>query len=252
MQFSSWTTHLTIDLYSSVIYKRKRYVMTKVLVFDLGGTLMEYMGMPASWEDYYKQGFEALNRYYQCDVSAACIDKSIEILKSFNPRIIYREVEYTPEYIFSKALEHWGKELPIHDCSYKFFQGLKLNAMIYSDTIPALKTLRKKGYQIATLTDLPTAMSDELFKNDIALLLPYFDFYVSSLSCGFRKPNSKGLELIAEHYEIPVKELIFVGDEEKDRKTAYNAGCRFVQIDRKPKGTGDICDLTGITEYIEN
>lgn len=112
--------------------------------------------------------------------------------------------------------------------------------MIYSDTIPALQIIRKKGYQIATLTDLPTAMPDELFKNDILSLMPYFDLYVSSLSCGFRKPNSKGLKMIAEHYNIPIKELIFIGDEEKDRKTAYNAGCRFVQIDRKQKGAGDI------------
>lgn len=209
---------------------------------------MEYVGMPVSWVDYYRQGFEELNRYYQCGVSAACIDRSIEILKSFNARIFYREVEYTPEYIFGKVLEHWPERLPIHECLYKFFEGLELTAMIYPDTIPALKALRKKGYQIATLTDLPTAMPDELFKKDIAPLLPYFDLYVSSLSCGFRKPNSKGLELIAEHYEIPVNELIFIGDEEKDRKTACNAGCPFVRIDRKQEGTGDICDLTEIAD----
>ena len=162
-----------------------------------------------------------------------CINESVEILKSFNPRLFYREIEYTPEHIFSKALEHWSVKIPIHECSYIFFQGLELEAVIYPDTIPALKSLREKGYQIATLTDLPTAMPDDLFQNDIAPLLPYFDLYVSSLSCGYRKPNSRGLELIAERYEIPVKELIFIGDEEKDRKTADNAGCRFVQIDRK-------------------
>lgn len=38
--------------------------MTKVFVFDLGGTLMEYKGMPASWIDYYEQGFKELNEYW--------------------------------------------------------------------------------------------------------------------------------------------------------------------------------------------
>lgn len=225
--------------------------MMEVLVFDLGGTLMEYKGMPASWEDYYKQGFETLNEFYQCDVSAADIDKSIEMLKAFNPRICYREEEYKPEYIFAKVLHHWCKEIPISECAFKFFDGLKLKAIIYSDTISTLKILRKKGYQIATLTDLPTAMPDELFLKDIEQLLPYFDLYVSSFNCGFRKPNRKGMELIAEHFEVPVNELIFIGDEEKDRKTAYNAGCRFVQIDRKQKGIGEVCDLTEIIQYIE-
>lgn len=226
--------------------------MTKVLVFDLGGTLMEYVGMPASWTDYYMQGFEAINQYYQCGVSASCINQSIEILKTFNARLFYREIEYTPEYIFGKALEHWPQKLPLRECSYRFFQGLELKAMIYPDTVPSLENLKKEGYKIATLTDLPTAMPDELFKNDIAPLLPHFDFYASSLSCGFRKPNSRGLELIAEHYGIPVNALIFIGDEEKDRQTADNAGCRFIRIDRKQEGTGDIYDLSGLTGYIRN
>lgn len=120
----------------------------QILTFDLGGTLMEYTGMPDSWTDYYKQGFEAIAHYYHCNISAFHIEKSIEILCSFN--------------------------------------------------------------QIATLTDLPTAMPDKLFQKDIAQLLPYFDFYVSSLSCGFRKPAIRGLQMISEHFGIPITELIFL------------------------------------------
>lgn len=33
----------------------------RVIAFDLGGTLMEYQGMPYSWVDYYSIGFQALN-----------------------------------------------------------------------------------------------------------------------------------------------------------------------------------------------
>ena len=29
----------------------------KVIVFDIGGTLMEYKNMPLSWLDFYKDGF---------------------------------------------------------------------------------------------------------------------------------------------------------------------------------------------------
>ena len=31
-----------------------------VVVFDLGGTLMEFKGMPPVWTDYYKNGFDIL------------------------------------------------------------------------------------------------------------------------------------------------------------------------------------------------
>ena len=31
--------------------------MIKVAAFDIGGTLMEYKGMPGVWIDYYENGF---------------------------------------------------------------------------------------------------------------------------------------------------------------------------------------------------
>ena len=222
----------------------------KIITFDLGGTLMEYAGMPASWTDYYKQGFEAINSYYNCKVSEDYIEQSVEILKSFNPRLHYREEEYSPNYIFSKALEHWGKNIPIRDCVYQFYTGLKLKAEIYLDTIPSLIKLKNNGYLITTLTDLPTAMPDELFKRDISILLPYFDLYVSSLSCGFRKPNCRGLQMIAEYFNVPITELVFVGDEDKDRETAIHADCQFIQINRKNRTSETIFNLTELIEKL--
>ena len=35
--------------------------MLKSIVFDLGGTLMEYVGMPLNWSTYYIHGFEKVN-----------------------------------------------------------------------------------------------------------------------------------------------------------------------------------------------
>lgn len=202
---------------------------------------MEYEGMPYSWVDYYEQGLERINKKYDCNKSAFDISKSADILKAYNPRVQYREKEYSSEFIFSRVLEHWNTDVAVKDCVYTFFDGLQLKAKIYSDTVPVLEELKNRKYGIAALTDLPTAMPDELFKRDIAELLKYFDLYVSSSTCGFRKPNCKGLQQIAEHFNVPITELIFVGDEEKDRKTAQNAGCKFVYVNRK--GSNGIQDL---------
>ena len=202
----------------------------KVIVFDLGGTLMEYIGMPLSWVDYYRQGFEAIKEKYNCEVADDILEESIELLKAFNPRVNPREIEYTPEYIFEKVLEKWDIEEAIADSIRTFWCSLELKARIYPDTIPVLKALKEQGYVIATLSDLPNAMPDELFKKDIGDVLEYIDFYGSSSVFGYRKPNPKGLQIIAEKYKIPVEELIFVGDEEKDKQTAVNAKCRFIHI----------------------
>ena len=54
-----------------------------------------------------------------------------------------------------------------------------------------LQKLKEKGYTMAALTDLPSAMPDEIFRRDISELLGYFDYYVSSTVAGYRKPNCK-------------------------------------------------------------
>lgn len=86
------------------------------------------------------------------------------MLKEFNPRIHYREVEYSAVFIFTKILEHWHIDIPVQSCIDIFWEGLKLEVEIYSDTLDVLQKLKENGYVIATLTDLPNAMPDENLK----------------------------------------------------------------------------------------
>lgn len=222
----------------------------KVIVFDLGGTLMQYVGMPLSWVDFYLQGFKAIKQKYRCRVSESVMEESVALLKGFNPRINYREVEYSPEYIFDQVLEKWSINAPMEDMLHTFWQGLELKAEIYPDTIPVLKMLKEKGYVIATLTDLPNAMPDALFKKDIGKILDSIDYYVSSAVCGYRKPNTKGLKMISERYNTSLNELIFVGDEGKDRQTALNAECKFIYVNRANKENSGISNLYELLDIV--
>ncbi len=215
----------------------------KVIVFDLGGTLMQYVGMPYSWIEFYKQGFEAINHKYDCMATKETIEKSVELLTTYNPRISHREIEYSANFIFQQVLEHWRTNIPIELCINTFWNGLNLKAEIYKDSIDVLTELKSKGYIIATLTDLPNAMPDELFKKDIWEILTYIDYYVSSSVAGYRKPNYRGLQLVADKYGISISDIVFVGDEEKDRQTALNAGCEFIKIDRSGNSMDSISSL---------
>lgn len=215
----------------------------KTVVFDLGGTLMQYVGMPYSWADFYYKGFESIIQKYNINISQEIIGNSVQMLKEFNPRISGREIEYSPEYIFTKVLEPWHIDIAIQSCIEIFWSGLHLKAEIYPETTNILHMLKERGYAVAALTDLPSAMPDEIFKQDISELLGYFDYYVSSSVSGYRKPNCRGLQMIAEKSGTPVEKLIFIGDEEKDRKTACNANCKFIWIHRAEKETDSISNL---------
>lgn len=202
----------------------------KIVVFDLGGTLMEFKNMPPVWIDYYKIGFENVSKEYGLDLSDDDIAKSVEIMKAYNPRINYREKEISPYDIFKDAVSDWNTDLDIKSIIESFFDGISLDTDIYDYTFGLLDNYKSTGYSIACLTDLPNGMPDYIFKKPLEKLIDKLDLYVSSQSCGFRKPNKFGLQYIADYFGVNIKDLLFIGDEEKDRLTAQNAHCSFMFI----------------------
>lgn len=204
--------------------------MQKVIVFDLGGTLMEYKGMPLNWCDYYYKGFGKVKDTYGLELSEIELQKATEILKSYNPRISGRELEIAPVIIFSECIANWKNKPNIENVIDAFFEGLSLSAEVSDFSVALLHKCKSHGCKIACLTDLPNGMPDSMFKKVIAEIIDLFDLYVSSQSCGVRKPNKEGLLLIARTFDVDVSELLFIGDEEKDYMTALNAGCNFMYI----------------------
>lgn len=206
--------------------------MIKVAAFDIGGTLMEYKGMPGVWVDYYENGFRHVRDKLLSKLTDKDIAAGMEILRGYNPTIKYREADYSHEHIFGEIAEKWGVDITADKIAYCFFEAFPLEAYTYPETIPVLQKLRDNGIRIATLTDVATGMPDELHKSYFPDLMPYFDLYVSSTSCRYRKPNIKGLVDIAVHFGVKPDEMIFIGDERKDILVANSFGCTSVYIYR--------------------
>ena len=124
----------------------------------------------------------------------------------------------------------WAFVFILAGAFFDFFDGLTLDACVFDYSTGLINECKSKGMRVACLTDLPNGMPDSLFRYAITELEPLFDLYVSSQICGYRKPNARGLEYIADQFGIAVSELLFVGDEKKDELTAENAGCNFTYI----------------------
>lgn len=223
----------------------------RVIVFDIGGTLMEYVNMPNVWIEFYDSAFRHVREKLGLPLTEEQLAASIEVLRQYNPRVKYHEQDYAPEQIFADAAKGWDFDYSLPEVIDAFFEDMKLTPLIYPETLPVLQKLRDSGWKIAALTDVATGMPDSLHKSYFPELMPYFDLYVSSQSCGYRKPNPAGVKLIAEHFGA--QPLFFVGDEPKDIKTGQNVGCRTVLIDRKGKGPdyGQDFTITTLNSLIE-
>lgn len=165
----------------------------KAIVFDLGGTLMEY--------------------------------------------------EIMPVVLFDEAMSGWNNIPDIREAIEVFFSGIGLKAKVFDYSKKIVEICKKHGVKIACLTDLPSGMPDSLFRDAVPDIIKLFDLYVSSQTCGYRKPNPAGLEYIAENLSIDVRDILFIGDEDKDRQTAENAGCDFVHINEFRK-----CEAAEVSE----
>ena len=202
----------------------------KVIVFDLGGTLMEYSGLHLNSYGYYKSAFEHVNNFFSLGLSTVQIEAAVKVLKDYNPHINPREKEVPAEQIFSEAITGWNTDVPVEKIISVFFDSLNLKPYFYNNAIPTLQKLRDAGLKTAAFTDVASAMPESLHKEFVAPLLPYFDIFVSSASCGYRKPNPKGLRDIADFFNVCPEEMIMIGDTENDIQTARNFGCTSVRI----------------------
>ena len=202
------------------------------VVFDIGGTLMEYKNMPYVWFDYYGAAFREINEKLELNLSEAELAHSLEVLKSYNPGVNYREVDYPPEKIFGDVTAQWKTAVPLGRIIDEFFGAMHLESLIYPESEAVLKELRRRDLIIGTYTNVVSGMPDKMHRSYFESLMPYFDIYVSSVTCGYRKPHPRGLEIISGMFGVEPKEMLFVGDEKKDPMTAKRFGCKSVLINR--------------------
>ena len=101
--------------------------MIKVAAFDIGGTLMEYKGMPGVWIDYYENGLRAIRDKMLPELTDSDIKAAVTILRGYNPTVKYREADYGYERIFSEILQEWKiSGVDIRQLAFCFFESFDL------------------------------------------------------------------------------------------------------------------------------
>jgi putative hydrolase of the HAD superfamily len=208
--------------------------MIKAIGFDLGDTLIEYKDVPLNWQHLYVSALQ--------EVAAAChfmpndelLESGCSTLAKYNTRINYREHEVKADTIFSEILQSW--DIPPHNLENAinaYFTYFQRKAIVYDDTIATLELLKSKNIPIGILTDVPYGMPKEFVRNDIRQFEKYIDALVTSVEVEYRKPHTKGYELLAKELGVKPGEMMYIGNEAKDILGANASGMTSVFINRK-------------------
>jgi putative hydrolase of the HAD superfamily len=208
----------------------------KALAFDLGDTLVEYEGLPLSWETHYPDALTCLAKFVGTNPSPAMIDSAISALRPYNTRINPRELEVPFSEILSKLLACFGiaETMDELSCAEAFFSHFRQRIRCFPDTAGLLHLARKRGQTIGVFTDVPYGMPRQLVLEDVRVsgLSDAVDVLMTSRDAGFRKPSPRTLAALSVPLRCGPDEMVYIGNEQKDIEAALAYGCEAVLLDR--------------------
>lgn len=209
----------------------------KAIAFDLGDTLVEYEGLPLSWEAHYPEALASLADSLSLSPQPAQIEAARAVLRRYNTRLNPRTTEVTFATIAGDVLAcfGYGGRLDEFDGATAFFRIFRQRLRCFPETRAALTRLRAHGLRIGVFTDVPYGMPRELVIQDLAVtaLTEFIDDLVTSRDAGFRKPAPDALRAVADRLSCAPNEMTYVGNERKDIDAARAFGCPAVLIDRE-------------------
>lgn len=205
----------------------------KAVCFDVGETLIYYDGTQLNWKDHYHNALLEICNTFNVNPEEESELRAEATLLEFNTRENPRIAEFDHEVIFSRLVMDLGiKSGSAMDVCKPFFRYFQRKAGIYNDTLKVLKELKNKNIPVGVLTDVPYGMPKEFVMEDLKTLVPYIDVVVTSVDAGFRKPHAAGFQLLSEYLNVPLGDMVYVGNEQKDIDGSLNAGATAVLIDR--------------------
>lgn len=226
--------------------------MIKAIVFDIGQTLVEYK-MPLNWSKLYRAAFASVADACGYTFLDSQYQYASQVLTKYNTRINPREHEITSDQIFGEIIK--GMDIPVENIEkvkFHFYSYFKRDAHVYPEVRETLKKLFEKGILLGTLSDVAYGMDNVYAMEDISEIIKYIDYPLTSNDTGFRKPCGEGLKILSDKMQIGVKEMAFVGDEEKDIMCALNAGVYSILINRSGniKNYGQNKEISSLGELL--
>lgn len=211
----------------------------RVIGFDLGETLLTYAETPPSWVTHYPAALSEVARACGLTIDTAQRDAAIAILTRYNTRIHPRRDEVPAAILFAEILSAWSAD-PARNAPAAltaFFRHFQQRLQSYPETVDVLTDLKRRGFRVGILTDVPYGMPREFVEHDLeqGQISAWVDSLLTSVDVGRRKPDPAGFHLLAGRFSVGAGELWYVGNEQKDIVGARAAGAIAVLVDRENK-----------------
>jgi putative hydrolase of the HAD superfamily len=192
--------------------------MLRAVLFDLGGTLVEYEVI--SWEELEQQGWRGvyaalLSRGYQV---GAWEDFYTAMLHASNrawERLVTKQQSSHLHGVMSEGFGTLRLDIPqteLEQYSLHFYNGVVEHVQIYEDTLPVLTLLRQNGLKIGLISN--TLWPASMHNRDLERygLIELFDAITYSSEVAHTKPHPEIFLYTLGRLDVRPEEAAFVGD----------------------------------------
>jgi putative hydrolase of the HAD superfamily len=213
---------------------------TRAILFDLGDTLM-YSSEP--WPPVFERaGRKLANALCSAGIDINCDTFHIDFRQRLDKYYDDRErnlVETSTLVVLQELLTEKGHpdlpEAQLRAALDEFYAVTQQNWFLENDAASTLTALRKNGFRIGLVSnagdDRDVIQLVEKFEIE-----QYFDFVITSASCGYRKPHPRIFELALAQWGYLPDEIAMVGDRlDADIGGARPLGIYTIWIRRRAK-----------------
>jgi len=212
--------------------------MKNTVLFDLGGTLVEYFER-SEFPNILKQAINEVQSYL-----------SQRRLLQISPEVMWRRVseeDYeAKDYRVRPLEERLARIFQLDDLAQSsdlvkamcqcFMKPIFARGRCYEDTLPTLQELRSRGFKTAIVSNTTWGSPANLWREEIKRLglSAYVDVVVFCRDVGWRKPAKQIFEFTLKKLQVLPQHCIFVGDDPRwDLVGPRAVGIEALLIDRQ-------------------
>jgi putative hydrolase of the HAD superfamily len=207
----------------------------QAVIFDFYGTLADI-----ETDEGKREIYECLSRYlqyYGADISTENLRFTLDAEKEryFNT-IHERYPELDFEVVFSNVLKKEGLNNPflVESCC-KLFRLLSRKRLDpFSDSLPVLSEMKRKGYPLAIISNAQKVFSlDEIRMTGLDR---FFNHVLLSTQFGFAKPDPRLFSIACDLLGTTPANTVYIGDNaEKDIMGPKEIGMQMILLERNQK-----------------
>ncbi|MCX7680721.1 MAG: HAD family hydrolase [Anaerolineae bacterium] len=223
--------------------------MKRALLFDLGGTLVEYYDRSEQNAVLAEALAQVQEFLAERGMSKIVPESALQQMETRREAGDYRvrPLGVRLAQVFGLENEKLSEDFALAMCR-RFLQPVFARGRLYEDTLPVLRQLRAQGFKMAIVSNTPWGSPAAPWHEELARLglSALVDTAVFCTDIGWRKPARQIFEFALEALQVTPQQALFVGDHPVwDIAGAQGVGMEALLIDRRGslQHEGAIADL---------